>query len=425
MRAIILAAGESKRLKPITDTTPKCLLDVSGKSMLGRQLQALKDLNIMDVDIVVGFEREKIVSFIQNNFLDMRIRIINNVVWRDTNNAHSLELALENDVTPFILLNADVVCHPDLIKEIVQNEYADVLGIQEKKTYIPEDMKVLFDFDDDTVLDLGKHIEVDLFYEFTGIAKFTTKDLIVALKEKIKDYRNNWFETALAEVIKDRTNVIYVHDVTHYPSIEVDFAEDLEKARDLFPWGQPDWEQGNRHQSIETQGRNMKDAMELLVDMCKTLDQFEIKWWINWGLLLGATRDGAPIPWDTDMDVTIHTEDETKLIQLVIPEMRRKGCFVVDPAKCFEGDFWFIRDGEKIELNTVHLIWNDKLKREEYSYAPGRCNLNCPRVFLDKLEKVTMFGYEFNTPQNREAYLTGCYGETWKTPIKGKKPVSL
>ena len=51
MKALILAAGVSRRLYPPTKTTPKCLLDVGGKSIISYQLDALREQNITNVII--------------------------------------------------------------------------------------------------------------------------------------------------------------------------------------------------------------------------------------------------------------------------------------------------------------------------------------------------------------------------------------
>ena len=60
MKALILAAGVSRRLYPHTYDTPKCLLEVGGKSIINYQLEALKQLNIKEIIMIVGYHREKI-----------------------------------------------------------------------------------------------------------------------------------------------------------------------------------------------------------------------------------------------------------------------------------------------------------------------------------------------------------------------------
>ena len=54
MRAVILAAGESRRLFEYTREIPKCLLDVGGRSILERQISSLREAGIEEITVVVG-----------------------------------------------------------------------------------------------------------------------------------------------------------------------------------------------------------------------------------------------------------------------------------------------------------------------------------------------------------------------------------
>ena len=60
MKAVILAAGEGTRLRPLTITRPKHVLPIAGKPLLEHTLEALKKSGISEVLIVVGYLKEKI-----------------------------------------------------------------------------------------------------------------------------------------------------------------------------------------------------------------------------------------------------------------------------------------------------------------------------------------------------------------------------
>ena len=60
MKAIIIAAGASTRLRPLTDEMPKCMLDLNGKTILERSIGTLKNNGIADISIIKGFKKEKI-----------------------------------------------------------------------------------------------------------------------------------------------------------------------------------------------------------------------------------------------------------------------------------------------------------------------------------------------------------------------------
>jgi MurNAc alpha-1-phosphate uridylyltransferase len=60
MKAMVLAAGRGERLRPLTDTTPKALIEVHGQSLLERHLLNIRDAGIEDVVINLGWLGEKV-----------------------------------------------------------------------------------------------------------------------------------------------------------------------------------------------------------------------------------------------------------------------------------------------------------------------------------------------------------------------------
>ena len=58
MRAIILAAGEGKRLRPYTNNKPKCMVEIEGKSLIDRQINVLNKNGIDDIIIIGGYKSE-------------------------------------------------------------------------------------------------------------------------------------------------------------------------------------------------------------------------------------------------------------------------------------------------------------------------------------------------------------------------------
>ncbi len=110
MKAVILAAGVSRRLYPLTYDMPKCLIKVGEKPIINHQLDSLKNSGINDIIIVVGYHREILIDHINTNYPDLNINFVINHHYFETNTAYSLQLCDEqvnND--QFILLNADVL----------------------------------------------------------------------------------------------------------------------------------------------------------------------------------------------------------------------------------------------------------------------------------------------------------------------------
>ncbi len=417
MQAIILCAGKSSRLGEIIKDTPKSLIDISGKCSLGRQIENLSYSGIKNIILVTGYKEEMIQSYIENikpEFKDVKFEIIYNADWETTNNAKSLALGLEiakyNDI---IVLNADVVCYKDLIKEFVQHPTSSAMAIVRKKELNEEDMKVKVN--GFNVIEVAKTININEGYgEFTGIFKLE-KQYVSFLREcldiEISFNPNCWFESALN--ILCGKGLMSLVDLSNYPYIEVDFPEDLETARDRFHYDYPVWEQGRRQESIKQGKRDIDNCIELMADFAYTLHKYQIRYWLNWGLLLGCVREGQPLKYDTDLDICIDKSNEEILWEKVVPEMKKLRCFVPDRKLHCDNDCFIMRDGEAIECNTVDLI-NGK-----YIYSPERCKLSCPDYYLNKLEWIKIRNNYFTIPSYVDKYLTGWYGN-WRTPSNTK-----
>jgi len=399
MTGIILCAGYGSRLGNITKDTPKCLIDISGKCSLGRMLKNFKYSGINKIIIISGYWSSTIESYIlSEEFADLDINVIYNANWENTNNAYSLRMA---------------VCYQDLIKELIDYPNKNAMGIVRKKELNEEDMKV--QLDGGKVAKVSKELPINQsFGEFTGIFKMSRKltpffkdDLDIVLSKN----PNAWFEHALVGLCEQKS--MWAKDVSHYPYIEIDFPEDLAEAIDRFPYDQPVWEQGGRHQSLKENKRNINDALALMVDFRNVLDKFGIRYWLNWGLLLGCVREGHPLQQDTDIDICIDKASERLLWEKVVPEMRKLRCFVPMWEYHYDNDCFIIRDGERIECNTMEKI------QDHYVYSPERCKLKCPAIHLDKLEILEVMGESFNIPSNAEGMLTGWYND-WKTPSNTK-----
>ncbi len=113
MKAFILAAGQGKRLEPLTSETPKCLLSINGSTILEYQLVTLSSVGIKDIVIVAGFRvdkiREAVKRYIIMHNLDIRVKIVINKEYDRTNNLYSLWLAREEMTDDFAVINGDNV----------------------------------------------------------------------------------------------------------------------------------------------------------------------------------------------------------------------------------------------------------------------------------------------------------------------------
>ena len=235
MKAIILAAGVSRRLYPLTYEIPKCLIAVGDSTIIDRQLKTLQSLNINEVIIVVGYYRELIIDHVKNHFPDLTFKFVINHHYFETNTAYSLYLGRKVLDSDLMLMNADVIYPIDLLKKIFLSDYETALAV-DIKSCGQEEVKVI-DGGNNKIVAIGKKlIEEQCLGEFIGVAKLSLDfnyHFSQALSDLIKAGGNdNYFEAAI-HLLLDKTDIRYV-DVSEYPCLEIDFIEDLNSARKLF-----------------------------------------------------------------------------------------------------------------------------------------------------------------------------------------------
>lgn len=78
MQALMLAAGMGRRMGKYTEAMTKCMIEVGGKTLLQRAVDALKEAGITKFVMVVGWECDKLVDYIQRNISGMDFQFVYN-----------------------------------------------------------------------------------------------------------------------------------------------------------------------------------------------------------------------------------------------------------------------------------------------------------------------------------------------------------
>jgi len=232
MKAIILAAGDSKRLRPLTDEMPKCLLEIGGQSILDYQIRALMDNCVTEVTVVVGYLAEKIMRHLTLEYPAIRFKFIYNPIYSNTNTVYSLWLASHEMDCDFLYFNADVLMDKRIIKKLIDCKYDNCLTINPQRCG-DEEVKVMVK--NNLISDIGKELEPNVCYgEFMGIAKFSNelnREFKNRLNKIINEGKvNAFFELALKELISETKSKLGMLDIQDLPCIEIDTPEDLEIA---------------------------------------------------------------------------------------------------------------------------------------------------------------------------------------------------
>lgn len=248
MKAVIIAAGKGSRLKHYTEDLPKCMLKFNGKTLLERQINALKSNGIKDISVIKGYCKEKInlkgVKYYINNDYEN-----NNIL----NSLFYAEKELNSDV---IISYSDILYEKDVISRLIESKYdiSIVVDIDWKKAYrgrkdhpIHEAENVIFD-SHNKVLRIGKIMtkKFDVHGEFIGIMKLTKRGCDILKRHFSRAKMLFWnkpyvraktFNNAyLTDMIQDMVELgVDIHCVIIERGWkEIDTVEDYEKALKEF-----------------------------------------------------------------------------------------------------------------------------------------------------------------------------------------------
>ena len=227
MRGIILAAGKGSRLNGTIGDKPKCLLRVGDKTLVERQIAALRAVGINDVVVVVGCQAELV-----RRTCGQRPTYIENTRYAQTNSLYSLWLARPLLLDGFVVMNCDVLFHPQLLDDLVTARHEDALLLAYSDGPLgDEEMKVSVRCG--RVVAIDKTLPADeTDGENVGVVKFGSegaRTLIRFLDERVADGGlRDWAPRAFADFAKVRP--LHVIGTRGYPWTEIDFPEDYQRA---------------------------------------------------------------------------------------------------------------------------------------------------------------------------------------------------
>jgi CTP:phosphocholine cytidylyltransferase-like protein len=117
--ACLLAAGTGSRLRPLTDSIPKCLTEINGRPILERLVSGLREQGFKRLVVVVGHLEQRIRSFLDESSGDLAIEYVRNPLYRTTNNIYSLCLAGSEIQESFLLIESDLIFEAPLLEGLL------------------------------------------------------------------------------------------------------------------------------------------------------------------------------------------------------------------------------------------------------------------------------------------------------------------
>jgi choline kinase len=234
MKAIILAAGVARRLAPITDRTHKCLLQVGERPLLTRMLAALDWAGVRETVLVVGHCADQVRETAGRRVGRMAVRYVENPEYT-RGSVLSLFAARQHLTEPALVMDADVLFPREFLRRLLAAPAPSAFLIDRGFQDTGEEVK--YYTRGDRVTALGKKVVPDSWQmvgEGVGFFKCGAEagPELVGLLERViidTDGRSE-YEDAL-HLLVQRHHVGWA-DVTGLPWTEIDFAEDLRRARD-------------------------------------------------------------------------------------------------------------------------------------------------------------------------------------------------
>lgn len=112
-KAIILAAGRGSRLGNLTQSSPKCLVELHGRPLIEWQIGALKRAGIDEIVVVTGYQQEQLLKY--------GTRAAHNPDWADSNMVHTLFCAEEDVDQPVLVSYSDIVYDPETAAALAED----------------------------------------------------------------------------------------------------------------------------------------------------------------------------------------------------------------------------------------------------------------------------------------------------------------
>lgn len=229
----------AKRLRPLTDTKPKCLLTVAGKTLLQRTVEAMLQAGITEFVVVTGYRADQIRDFLNNTYRSslLTFHFLHNADYEHNNNIYSLWMS--GQVVrgrEFLLMDSDILCDPEAVLTIARQEESALavnrheLGEEEMKVVVDQDMCITEISKTCNPADaMGESVGIEKISASYSEALFRELDQMI-LNEKLIDI---FYERAFERLIP-QGHTFRVVDTTDFFSYEIDTPEDYERAQQLF-----------------------------------------------------------------------------------------------------------------------------------------------------------------------------------------------
>ena len=230
-RVVILSAGQGRRLSPLTDRRPKCLIEFSGRTMLAWQLLHLEAAGVTEAVVVTGFGANLVDAEIAGLRLKgLAVRTLFNPFYALADNLASCWLARREFDQDGLLLNGDTLFETAVAERLMAAPPAEItLAIDRKPSYDSDDMKVLTE--GRRLMAIGKSIEA-YDAESIGFIRFSAdgaRRFATAIDDAMRrpEGLRRWYLSVI-DHLANTTDAVAVQSIEGLEWGETDFPEDVQ-----------------------------------------------------------------------------------------------------------------------------------------------------------------------------------------------------
>ncbi|HTU02545.1 MAG TPA: phosphocholine cytidylyltransferase family protein [Candidatus Sulfotelmatobacter sp.] len=233
MRAIILAVDVGKGLKPQMDASPKCLLELGGKTLLRRYLDALAALHVADAVCVVGHLKEQVKAEAAHGPAGLRVRFIENDKLT-RGNILSLWHARDEFDDDILVMDSDLLFPREMLARLLASADQNTIAVDERFQDTGKEQKVLCE--DGWLVEVTKKVngKAPVCGAAVGVLRLSAEAAEV-LRGILEEFVNSGmdsleYQDAFRELaVEVPISIVQVGDL---PWIDIDVQDDLARARD-------------------------------------------------------------------------------------------------------------------------------------------------------------------------------------------------
>jgi len=236
--ALLLSAGQGRRLLPLTEQRPKCALEFRGRSLLQWQIDTLLANGIASVSVVLGHGAPAIERLLAQRYRAEQVATVYNPFYRLTDNLASCWIARDTMHGDFLLINGDTVFDGAIVRGLLQAPPAPVtLCVDSKAAYDDDDMKVAIN-PEGWLEHVGKQLPAaSVNGESIGITRFRPEgaDLFRHAVEQAMRHPDGlglWYLSVIDALAGE--GQVRCFPVNGWPWAELDFVEDMQAVESVL-----------------------------------------------------------------------------------------------------------------------------------------------------------------------------------------------